>query len=202
MTKFKSSNAVKRNSETIRKAIRQTKPRKTGTVVVEEDALIDPAQLNIENKFGDRAIVTAANGVNVTVEETAENAEVAPRRKKWITFIGNLPYGMTEERLREFLNLDSDLIEVRLPRNSKSRERIQGYAFCEFNNNAALRKCLLMHHTKLEGRRINVELTAGAGGNSVRRKNRIAKKNKSANEWRARRAKKLELQKDGKETGL
>lgn len=42
---------------------------------------------------------------------------------------------------------------------------------------AHLEAALRMHHSKLEGRKINVELTAGGGGKSENRMNKIKSKN-------------------------
>jgi RNA recognition motif-containing protein len=53
----------------------------------------------------------------------------------------------------------------------------KGCAFVEFKSSAALRKGLHFHHTMLEGRKINVELTAGGGGKSDTRQQKIKKKN-------------------------
>ncbi len=54
---------------------------------------------------------------------------------------------------------------------------VQGCAFVEFKSSDALRKALNFHHTMLEGRKINVELTAGGGGKSENRQNKIKEKN-------------------------
>lgn len=48
------------------------------------------------------------------------------------------------------------------------------------------------HHSELDGRKINVELTAGGGGTKSEERNRkIKDKNEALNEERARRVKKL-----------
>lgn len=53
----------------------------------------------------------------------------------------------------------------------------KGCAFVEFSNAASLQKALRFHHTIFRGRQINVELTAGGGGKSERRKEKIKAKN-------------------------
>lgn len=58
-----------------------------------------------------------------------------------------------------------------------SKPRSKGCAFVEFTSQSALRKALLFHHTQFGGRQINVELTAGGGGKSEKRMQKIKDKN-------------------------
>ena len=55
--------------------------------------------------------------------------------------------------------------------------RSRGCAFVEFASAGNLQRALQFHHTLLEGRTINVELTAGGGGQSGARRGKIASKN-------------------------
>lgn len=50
-------------------------------------------------------------------------------------------------------------------------------AFIEFQSSTALQKALKLHHTELDGKIINVEMTAGGGGTTVERKRKIEDKN-------------------------
>ncbi|SPQ99285.1 unnamed protein product (mitochondrion) [Plasmodiophora brassicae] len=142
------------------------------------------------DKKATKSVVIDVEDVAEEVDADASGNDAAKPSSRYIVFVGNLPYGMTEERLRAFLKMDDDLVEVRLPRNEKDRSRTKGYAFCELKTAAARQKCLLYHHTKFEGRRINVEATAGGGGNSAKRKAKIQKKNETVNKWRQRRMEK------------
>lgn len=65
-----------------------------------------------------------------------------------------------------------------------SLPRSKGCGFVEFETSAGLQKALQFHHTMLDGRQINVELTAGGGGNSGERKERIKSKNAELGEER------------------
>jgi nucleolar protein 6 len=54
----------------------------------------------------------------------------------------------------------------------------KGCAFLEFTSKAALQQGLRLHQSVLDGRKINVELTAGGGGNSEARLTKLKQRNK------------------------
>jgi nucleolar protein 6 len=54
----------------------------------------------------------------------------------------------------------------------------KGCAFLEFFNKSSLQQGLRLHHSVLDGRQINVELTAGGGGNSTSRVAKLKERNK------------------------
>lgn len=58
-----------------------------------------------------------------------------------------------------------------------SAPQSKGCAFVEFSSPDALQKGLRFHHSQFHGRQINVELTAGGGGQSAQRKEKIKAKN-------------------------
>jgi nucleolar protein 6 len=60
----------------------------------------------------------------------------------------------------------------------------KGCAFLEFTAKAALQQALKLHHSELDGREINVELTAGGGGKSEGRLAKLQKRNKELNAQR------------------
>lgn len=51
-----------------------------------------------------------------------------------------------------------------------------------------MQQCLKLHHTSIQGRRINVELTAGGGGNTDGRKEKIKERNERVGVQREKRA--------------
>lgn len=51
-----------------------------------------------------------------------------------------------------------------------------------------MQQCLKLHHTSIQGRRINVELTAGGGGNTDGRKEKLKEKNERMGVQREKRA--------------
>lgn len=93
---------------------------------------------------------------------------------RFILFVGNLPYDITEvELMSHFKNSNPDRIRIR---NDK------GIAFLEFDNDtkeiqSKMELALRMHHSVMRERKINVELTVGGGGNSDNRKQKIKDKN-------------------------
>lgn len=66
----------------------------------------------------------------------------------------------------------------------KGSTKSKGCAFIEFSHRNALQQGLKLHHTLLEGRKINVELTAGGGGKSEERLRRVRERNKALNTQR------------------
>jgi len=61
-----------------------------------------------------------------------------------------------------------------------------------------LQAALKLHHTELEGKRINVELTAGGGGATEERKKKIVERNTRVGEQRVKR-KEREAEEEGEE---
>ncbi|CAK7892421.1 nucleolar protein 6 [[Candida] anglica] len=113
---------------------------------------------------------------------------------RFILFVGNLPYDVTEEELLKHF------------KNSKpSRTRIRqdkGIAFLEFDNDSKeiqsqMELALRLHHSTLKNRKINVELTVGGGGNSENRVNKLKEKNEKLLDERRTRIKE-EASKDRK----
>ncbi|KAK3700391.1 hypothetical protein LTR37_016002 [Vermiconidia calcicola] len=146
--------------------------------------------------------------------ETEEAAEATDKKTKsrFILFVGNLPYDTTDDSLQtHFKKLASFNLRHRTdPKTKKSK----GFAFLEFENYDRMKTCLkLYHHSMFDpakadgeievvdeepvrefkkgkkgGRRINVELTAGGGGKTEGRKEKIKQKNVRLDEQRQRRA--------------
>ena len=53
----------------------------------------------------------------------------------------------------------------------------RGCAFLEFSTRSSLQQALKLHHSELDGRSINVELTAGGGGKSEHRLAKVKQRN-------------------------
>ena len=67
----------------------------------------------------------------------------------------------------------------------KTVTKSKGFAFLEFTVKTGLQQALKLHHSQLEGRMINVELTAGGGGKSDARLAKVRERNKELHEQRA-----------------
>lgn len=81
----------------------------------------------------------------------------------------------------------------------------KGCAFVQFSTATALQSALRLHHSLLDNRKINVELTAGGGGNSEQRKQKIVAQREKLDKEREKAAKNKRLREgeteDGDKTG-
>jgi nucleolar protein 6 len=93
---------------------------------------------------------------------------------RFILFVGNLPYDIKlPELVSHFKNCNPDRFRIR---------QEKGIAFLEFDNDTKeiqtkMETALRMHHSEIRGRKINVELTVGGGGNSETRRIKLKEKN-------------------------
>ncbi len=109
--------------------------------------------------------------------------------------MGNLPYDVTQSQLAKHLaSVHPKSIRIM---SDKVTKKGKGCAFVEFEGYDHMKTALrTMHHTELDGdtrdpkkgggRKINVELTAGGGGNTKVRKGKIIEKNEKLAEQRTR----------------
>jgi nucleolar protein 6 len=106
-------------------------------------------------------------------EQEGEDGKPANVKSIHLTlFVGQLPYRATEAMVRKHFSEAGD-IKLRMLTDKKTK-RFKGTAFIEVKDSKALGAALSRHHTLLQGRRINVELTASGGGNkSENRRNKI-----------------------------
>ncbi|KAH7305042.1 hypothetical protein B0I35DRAFT_382213 [Stachybotrys elegans] len=125
--------------------------------------------------------------------EEGEDAEASgEKRDRHIVFVGNLPFTATAETIKaHFASLSP--ISVRCMKNPNDDKPCRGIAFVEFGKVWHQRTCLdKFHHSLFDdgvspARKINVELTAGGGGKSKHRQEKILEKNKKLNENRTKR---------------
>ncbi|KAG8833669.1 hypothetical protein FRC17_010273 [Serendipita sp. 399] len=122
-------------------------------------------------------------------EKPKETKQHAPA--KYILFVGNLSYKTSVEAIAEhFSSCDPPPTIRRLTSRTKSgntgREKSKGCAFLEFSKASGLQTALRLHHSVLDGRQINVELSAGGGGKSEARIKKLKEKNAKLNKHRIR----------------
>lgn len=84
---------------------------------------------------------------------------------------------------------------------TKQAPKSRGIAFLELPSSAAMQACLKLHHSLIQGRRINVELTAGGGGKSESRQEKIKTRNDRVGGQRERRAER-EKEAEAAEAGM
>lgn len=138
-----------------------------------------------------------------------------PQSKKaarFIVFVGNLPYSAKVDDIQKHFAAVHPTA-VRLMHEKTNPNKSRGIAFVEFAGYDHMKTCLkTLHHStlvcegrdhrgrpKTEERKINVELTAGGGGNTDYRKEKIRAKNEKLAGERHRRAEAEEKEKLKKE---
>ncbi|KAG9080734.1 hypothetical protein FRC06_006208 [Ceratobasidium sp. 370] len=145
-----------------------------------------------KKKRVEKAELGNAEGLGATVE--------VHKAKKFILFVGNLPYNISKEQIQEHFRECKPPPSVRLltskPRSGKPQTAVQaakskGCAFLEFSSHSVMQLAIRKHHTELAGRRINVELTAGGGGNSDQRKEKLRVRNRTLDQQRKKGADRL-----------
>ncbi|KAG0344351.1 hypothetical protein BG004_004548 [Podila humilis] len=124
---------------------------------------------------------------NTTTTTSADGKPVKPAPKlnqKFIVFVGNLPFNITKEVLEKHFESCGNVTSVRV-QTDKVTGKGKGFAFLELGTAESMQKALYFNKTLIKERPINVELTAGGGGNkSASRKKKIADKNEALNEER------------------
>ncbi|KAG2182482.1 hypothetical protein INT43_007412 [Umbelopsis isabellina] len=89
-----------------------------------------------------------------------------------ILFVGNLPFDTTKADLEKHFESAEGLMSTRLM-TDKVTKAPKGFAFLEFKDSECLQSALKFHHTLFKRRQINVELTAGGGGKSEARQEKL-----------------------------
>jgi len=80
------------------------------------------------------------------------------------------------------------LLTPKITRTGATIAKSKGCAFLEFSTRPALQAALRLHQSELDGRRINVELTAGGGGKGDTRLTKLKARNKELAAQRTRRS--------------
>ncbi|KAL4070763.1 hypothetical protein J3A83DRAFT_4162131 [Scleroderma citrinum] len=119
-------------------------------------------------------------------------------KRRFILFLGNIKYTTTVEAIQAHFSACDTPPTVRLltpkPSTDNSRKTVtksKGCAFLEFQNRTALQQALKLHHSQLDGRTINVELTAGGGGKGEARLKKLKERNKELEGQRRKHVKKI-----------
>mmetsp|Transcript_25951 Transcript_25951/g.38429 ORF Transcript_25951/g.38429 Transcript_25951/m.38429 type:complete len:534 (+) Transcript_25951:55-1656(+) len=138
-------------------------------------------------------------------KELTEDGESNKKTDPYILFVGQIPFEITPDEIfkhfKKYMNVGrskvissrEDMI-IRIPQDEKAKpktktitnddgtttttttKRHKGFAFCEFQNPEIMFECLKMHHTSLNGRRINVIRAAGGGKAARTEKHKQRKK--------------------------
>ena len=147
-----------------------------------------------------KTVVDESGGTSVT--PVSKPSSTSSTSQKYIVFVGNMAFDVTADMLAKhlgqtcgeqptvrLLTKKGDPSALNSLSNSKKKSvakgkaqdpsapTSKGCAFAEFSSAVALQKALRFHHTMFHGRQINVELTAGGGGKSKQRTDKIKQKN-------------------------
>ncbi|KAI0308307.1 hypothetical protein B0F90DRAFT_1620940, partial [Multifurca ochricompacta] len=106
---------------------------------------------------------------------------------------GNLKYTTTREAIQNHFSVCDPppivrLLTPKVTRAGATVAKSKGCAFLEFSAQPALQVALRLHQSELDGRRINVELTAGGGGKGDTRLAKLKTRNKQLAAQRTRRS--------------
>nr|ADE10076.1 RRM [Tremella fuciformis] len=185
--------------------------------VPEQDPLVDEEANQVaesskkrkREEGGDEIVVKSTKGIGKGKakagdgwddEEGKEEAAAAKKKSKkdvkqrFILFVGNLGFKTTRQDIQVHFKPAIDrLAAVRLLTEKPKPGHVgppksRGIAFLELENSTELQACLKLHHSILQGRRINVELTAGGGGKGEGRKEKIKERNTRVGDQRQKRA--------------
>ncbi|KAI4900734.1 hypothetical protein NFI96_014370 [Prochilodus magdalenae] len=80
-----------------------------------------------------------------------------PRSPPYTAFLGNLPYDVSEESIKEFFR-GLAISAVRLPREPNNPERLKGFGYAEFDDVDSLLRALTLNEENLGNRRIRVDI--------------------------------------------
>ncbi|NXS24839.1 IF4B factor, partial [Mystacornis crossleyi] len=80
-----------------------------------------------------------------------------PKSPPYTAFLGNLPYDVTEESIKDFFR-GLNISAVRLPREPTNPERLKGFGYAEFEDIDSLFQALSLNEESLGNRRIRVDV--------------------------------------------
>jgi nucleolar protein 6 len=106
----------------------------------------------------------------------AARPEADAKAKRFTLFVGNMPFNVNEGDVQQHFS-NCGVLSCRLLRN-KDTGVGKGIAFLDFTDSKGFVAALKLNHSLLGGRAINVEPTAGGGGNSTQRMGKIELKKK------------------------
>ncbi|XP_077459587.1 eukaryotic translation initiation factor 4Ba isoform X2 [Stigmatopora argus] len=118
-----------------------------------------------------------------------------PRSPPYTAFLGNLPYDVTEESIKDFFR-GLAISAVRLPREPTNHEMLKGFGYAEFDDVESLLSALSLHEENLGNRRIRVDI-AGQSNDKERDSGMMGRRDrggrmadmgpdKTDSDWRAR----------------
>lgn len=126
----------------------------------EEDDEDDEDEEEEEEEEDDKVKVNTAQSQKAT-GKPQQNKEQEAKKKRYVLFVGNLPFSITEDELKKhFLTKASQIVDIRIPKKDNTNLS-RGFAYVELGNNTDYEKALSLNHSFVKGRRINVQYSGG-----------------------------------------
>ncbi|RHY64963.1 hypothetical protein DYB30_008878 [Aphanomyces astaci] len=152
------------NSKARRLAARAAKRERTDDATGTADDAVSTASTAKARRLEKRGASRSANDASTPTKKVAKRKLKDPNAKSihLTLFLGQLPYDATEDMIRKHFHEAGD-IKIRML-TDKTTKKFKGTAFIEVADSAALGAALSRHHSLINNRRINVELTANGGG--------------------------------------
>ncbi|KAF7914995.1 uncharacterized protein EAE98_011318 [Botrytis deweyae] len=181
--------AAPKKSKKERKAERKAREADAKSTSITQTA--EPAT---ENATGPSDQINAEKKRSKTKKQGAvSGGNSESKAARFIVFIGNLPFTATTASIKNHFAAVKPA-SVRHLTEKENPTKSRGCAFLEFEGYDHMKTCLKQFHqsTFNDGisapRKLNVELTAGGGGNTKDRRSKIKEKNVKLNEQRVRQA--------------
>ncbi len=183
---------LEQNREELNSKDRRSAKRKAEAIACEESSMDDIEKLLIwyEQNKGMLKSSESSSKKRKANDDGEESSKKSKKSNPYILFIGQIPYDTTSDELLQHFQkymgkelIQQDAITIRIPNDEKAKgkklkkvtpnpdgedfvsyvSKNKGYAFCEFQDPEVMYECLKLHHTPLDGRRINVLRSAGGG---------------------------------------
>eukprot|EP00730_Choanoeca_flexa_P018521 TRINITY_DN9007_c0_g2_i1.p1 TRINITY_DN9007_c0_g2~~TRINITY_DN9007_c0_g2_i1.p1 ORF type:complete len:192 (+),score=25.91 TRINITY_DN9007_c0_g2_i1:116-691(+) len=165
--------------EKIGGGFRSKKSRKQSTVQIDKAVTTSTVQRKSKSET-----ISLADTPSSDQKQQPESTKVKKQKKLYIVFVGNIAFDTTREQIEKHFKACGPC-KARLLTNKETGEP-RGCAFVEFQDATMHHKALKYHQSKLQGRKINVEPTAGGGGKSQSRKATLRRLKSKINTKRGR----------------
>ena len=164
--------------ETLRAKERRSQKRKAEAIAAEEaKCSVEDMQKWYEENL--EMLETLEKEAEIKKKTTKDKSDQPKNKIPLVVFVGQLSYDTTRDGLFQHIKkelgsehkINQETVRVRLLTDSKTKKS-RGMAFVELGDPELLYACLKLHKSLLEGRRINVERSAG-GRNKETRNSKI-----------------------------
>ncbi|XP_076221240.1 uncharacterized protein LOC116429991 [Nomia melanderi] len=89
-------------------------------------------------------------------EASKQSPEQEGKKKRYVLFVGNLPFSVTQEEIKKhFLTKVSQIVDIRIPKKDDNSSR--GFAYVELANHTDYEKAIALNNSFVNGRRIKVQ---------------------------------------------